>query len=122
MKTLLAERQHGATQPPAPRPLNAICGWPPSRPEQVTNPRPGGALIPQTDVPALVIGLAGPDRGGGQLVQGPAGGDQARVRVYCGLRLAEGRVEVGRVIEELRLAADQRGGPCGRRPRQEVRG
>src|ERR1700730_11382126 len=108
MMTFLAERQHGATQPPAPRPLNAIYGWPPSRPEQVTDPRPGGALIPQPDVPALVIGLPELHRGGGQLVQGPAGGDQAGVRVYCGLRLEEGRVEVGRVIEGLRLAADQR--------------
>jgi hypothetical protein len=43
-------------------------------------------------MPAPVIGLPEFDRVSGQRVQGPAGGDQARVRVDFCLGLAEGLV------------------------------
>ena len=73
-------------------------------------------------MPALVIRLPELDRVSGQRVQGPAGGDQARVRVYFRLGLAEGFVQLGRIVERFGLAADERRGPGGRRPGEEVRG
>ena len=59
---------------------------------------------------------------GGQRVQGPARGGQPGVGGDPGLGLAEGPVEFGQVIERLGLAPDQRLGPGGGGPGQEVGG
>ena len=47
----------------------------------------------------MVIGLPELDVAGGQGVQGPGGGDQPRAGGDLGLSVAQGAVEVGRVVE-----------------------
>src|SRR5580700_985834 len=93
-----------------------------SGPEQLPGPAACGAQVAQPDVTALRVAL--PELGllGGQRVQRPAGGDQPGVGGDPGLGLAEGPVEFGLVTERLGLAPDQRLGPGGGGPGQEVGG